>query len=148
MRKLFLSSIALTIFSISIIVFQLSCQKHVSAQNPNTVASSANNSVVQQLNKIIFKKVVENNDAPSVQIWTANYDGTNAVRVKIKLPDGISFSDDMTPVISPDGQKIFFTAGTSSFNADLYSCSFDGSSVTKIVGKGGANNNIILGEAY
>ncbi len=67
--------------------------------------------------------------------------------MNITLPSGVEFSDDMNPVMSPNGEKIFFTAGTSPYG-DLYSCNFDGSNLTKIVDRGGGTNNIILGGAY
>jgi len=169
MKKLLLGSIVLTAFSFAIIVFQMSCQKTAVAQTTNYTLPAATTSTLggvivgsglsitssgvlsvtstsgglTQLNKLIYKKVVSS----TAEIWTANYDGTANAKVNITLPSGVVFSDDMNPVLSPNGQKIFFTAGTV-FNGDLYSCNADGSSVIKIVDKGGASNNIILGGAY
>ena len=170
MKKLLLGSVLLTIFAISIALFQISCKKDAVAQGTNYILPPATTSSLggiivgnglsitsngtlsvtssgglTQLNKLIFKKIV----GSGAEIWTANYDGSNAIKINIILPTGIVYSDDMNPVMSPNGQKIFFTAGLSgSFAGDLYSCNADGSSVTKIVDKGGSNNNIILGGAY
>jgi Tol biopolymer transport system component len=107
------------------------------------VLSVTSNSSLNQLNKLIYKRV----SGASSEIWMANYDGTNNVRINISLPSGIVFNDDMLPTLSPNGQKIFFTAGTST-RGDLFSCNVDGSNIIKIVDKGGASNNIILGGAY
>jgi hypothetical protein len=172
MKKLLLGSIVMMMFSASVILFQLSCQKSVQAQSssytlpPATPASlggvivgsglsvTSNGTIsvlpntpgLTQLNKLIFKK---NIGGGSSEVWTANYDGSNAGKVAITLPAGVSFSDDMNPVLSPDGQKIFFTAGaTGTSGGDLYSCNSNGSNVTKIVEKGGSDDNIILGAAY
>ncbi len=166
-----MGSILLTAFSVAIIIFQISCQKTVNAQtssyslspattttlggvivgNGLSVTGNGTLSVISttsgstQLNKLIFKKIVNS----TAEIWTANYDGSSAAKVDITLPSGVSFSDDMNPIMSPDGKKIFFTAGSGGLSGgDLYSCNADGSSVTKIVDKGGSNNNIILGAAY
>ena len=67
----------------------------------------------------------------------------------IILPSGITFSDNLNPVMSPNGLKIFFTAGVYTLGnyGDLYSCNPDGSSVTKIVATAGGSE-IILGGAY
>lgn len=133
-----MSSLVLTVFSVSLIIFQLSCKKDSIAQTPSTVL---------QLEKVIFKKVINSGGTTIVEIWTAKYDGTSAAKVNIALPSGVLFSDDMTPMFSPDGQKIFFTA-SSEWGGNLYVCNADGSGVSKIVDKGGSDNNIILGGAY
>ena len=162
-----MGSIVLTVFAVAIVLFQMSCSKSADAQtstytlppattttlggviigtgltvNSSGVLSVTSSGATQQ-NKLIFKKVV----GSTAEIWTANYDGASAAKVNITLPSGVVFSDDMNPVVSPNGQKIFFTAGTT-FNGDIYSCNADGSTVTKVVDKGGVSNNIILGSAY
>ena len=150
MKKLLLSSAVLLMFSVSILLFQVSCQKIVSAQdNKNLVTENISKSVADTalIKKVIFKKIVLINGVYTTQIWMVNYDGTNATRINIHLPSGINFSDDMNPVISPDGSKIFFTAGTDRFKGDLYACNSNGSNAKKIINKGDPNNNIILGSA-
>lgn len=186
MKKILLGSVVLTFFSISVILFQISCQKgySISAQTngytlPPATASTLGGVIVgsglsitsngtlsvtttggsggglAQLNKVIFKKIVVTPGSSVdhvTEIWVANYDGTGAAKINIALPSGIGFSDNANPVMSPNGQKIFFTAGSMGTNqivanGDLYSCNVDGSSVTKIIDKGGVNNDIILGAA-
>lgn len=136
MKKFILGSAALLFLALSISIFQMSCKKEATAQTGNST----------QINKVIFKKVLSIGGA---EIWTCNYDGTSASKVNISLPSGVKFSDDMSPVMSPNGQKIFFTAGATSagnYSGDLYVCNLDGTGVTKIVDRAGGN--IILGGAY
>jgi Tol biopolymer transport system component len=163
-------SFVLIVFSFATAIFQISCQKTVDAQTLTYTLPPATNTTLggviigEELNitsngtvsvktttrdvlhKLIFKRIT----ASGAEIWTANYDGTNAAKVNISLPPNVVFSDDMSPIMSPDGQKIFFTAAaaTSVFNGDLYSCNVDGTNIIKIVDKGGSNNNILLGAAY
>ena len=168
MKKLILGSVVLSCFSLSVILFQVSCQKTANSQtngyilppatattlggviigNGLTVTSTGifsvtSNSGLNQLNKLIYKRV----SGTSSEIWMANYDGTNNVKINITLPSGIVFNDDMQPTLSPNGQKLFFTAGTST-RGDLYSCNADGSNIIKIVDKGGTSNDTIFGGTY
>lgn len=146
MKKIILGSAVLLLFAISISVFQMSCQKDATADT--------NGSSATQLNKVIFRKIVYSSGGAflGLEIWVCNYDGTGAAKVNIVLPGGINFSDDLFPVMSPNGQKIFFTAGGvrvgSITRGDLYVCNSDGTGATKIVDRGNSENNIILGGAY
>lgn len=172
MKRLLLNTYIIILFSASMIIFQISCQKEYTS-NPqsgnsfilppattNTLGGiivgsglsvtgsglltvTSTSSGLSQLNKLIYKKMIGN----TAEIWVVNYDGSSNTKINITLPSGVVFSDDMQPLLSPNGQKIFFTAG-SVFNGDLYSCNIDGSNVSKIVDKGNANNNLILGGAY
>jgi Tol biopolymer transport system component len=171
MKKILLGSAVLTCFAFAITILQISCQKTVDAQSSSYVLQPATTTTLggvivgsglsvtsagvlsvtpsssgSILNKLIFKKNFSGTIPP--EIWTANYDGTGAAKVNINLPSGIIYSDNMNPAMSPNGTKIFFTAGSSGqYYGDLYSCNVDGSSVTKIVDRGSAND-IILGGAY
>ena len=85
MKKIILSTIVLASFSVSIILFQISCKKSADAA---TLTSSTG---IQQQNKIIFVKNIPL-VAPGTsglyqgQIWSANYDGTNQQQINITLP--------------------------------------------------------------
>lgn len=173
MKKIFLSSIALIAFSAAIMIFQISCTKTVDAQTPPYTLPPATTTALggiivgdglsvtgngtlsvnattgsTQLNKLVFTKEIS---GVGQEIWTVNYDGTNATKVNIKLPSGVIFDLNLTAAMSPDGKKIFFTAGFAGSKGyvdegDVYSCNADGSNVTKIVDKGG--NLIKLMGAY
>ena len=174
MKKLLLSSIVLLLFSFSILIFQISCQKTLEAQTgggsssytlpPATTSTlggiivgnglsitsagvlSVNSSSSAQLNLLIYYKVI----GTTYEVWTANYDGTNQTKVNIVLPVGTEFSDHFTPKLSPDGTKVFFALRTPAAGngADVYSCNINGTNVTKIIDKGGSGNFIFLGGAY
>jgi hypothetical protein len=106
---------------------------------------SVSSSMLSILNKILFVKFI-NGSRP--EIWVANYDGTNSSKVNITLPTGIEFEDGLENLkMSPDGKKIFFNAGPAASigalyagSTDIYSCNFDGSSVTKIIDRTTSNS--------
>lgn len=130
MKKLFLGSIVLTLFSISLLLFQLSCQEEVNANPTNT-----------QLNKIIYH--VFDNQSQKHTIYTANHDGTNKTPINIVIPGAANPSFN-TPRLSPDGLKVFFKASSGNTQA-IYSCNLDGSNL-KVVLDG--NFEFELGEVY
>lgn len=143
MKKLILSSTVLLFFSISIMIFQISCQKEADADT-NEISATL-------LNKVIYTKYRSH----VAEIWVCNYNGTGAAKINVILPNGVVFSDGMTPVMSPDGKKIFFSAGppytqggmpTISVNGDLYSCNVDGTGCALVDSSSGGS--IILGGAY
>ncbi len=173
MKKLLLSSAVLTLFSISIAIFQISCQKDATAQttsytlppattttlggvivgNGLTVTSNGTLSVTSsgatQLNKIIFTKL--NSTIPQkFEIWTANYDGTNQTKLNITMPSGYQCAGDGEVKMSPDGQKIFFTSlQFSNSTTHIFSCNADGTNLTKIVdGSSAGTEGLFLGAAY
>ena len=141
MKKLLLSSIVLTLFSASIILFQLSCKKTADAQ-------TGTSNGLHQLNKIVFAKLLTGGGA--TEIWTMNYDGTNQTKVNITMPAGQHITDEY-PKLSPDGTKIVFIGGTTGSNGnddDIYICNFDGSGVTKIYDMPVGTGHTVLGGAY
>ena len=147
MKRIILTSAVLLLFALSISIFQISCEQ-------DAIADTDANIGLIQLNKIIYTK--HSREPESYEIWIANYDGTSNTKVNIMLPSGVflGLGDDVR--LSPDGKKIFFTAGppvyfngfTFAETGDLYSCNVDGSNVTKIVDRGGTNNDIKISGAY
>lgn len=129
--------VILTLSAILITSLQIACSKS-EAQTPTTSSGA-----ITQVGKIVFSR--------GQKIWICNYDGTGLTQLNIVLPQGIGFSDGVDPIVSPDGRKIFFTAGaqagtSTDYYSDLYSCNIDGSSVTKIVDRAGSF--IQLGQAF
>ena len=128
--------IILLFAAIALTSLQIACSK--------SEAQTSNSTALTPLNKLVFTKVVS--QTVPREIWTCNYDGSNAT--KVPLPSGLYLTESPTAVLSPDGRKIFFIAGTTatpgfnntpytfSTDTDLYSCNIDGTNVTKIVDSG------------
>jgi hypothetical protein len=175
MKKLLMGSVALTLFSISIIIFQLSCKKDATAQTSGTnytlppattstlggivvgnglsvssggtLSDNSSTGGVIQLNKIIFSKMPSSTNIP--ELWTANYDGTNQTKINIVL--GANLKIDGGAKLSPNGQKVFFEVaeGSPVIKTHIYSCNLDGTALTQIIdGNGSTNKGITIQGAY
>jgi Tol biopolymer transport system component len=122
MKKLLLNSIILFLFSTSVLMFQVSCNKDAIAETNNTT------------DKIIFVKTINNNsDKRASEVWTANIDGTNQQKVNIIIPKEFEINGNIN--ISKDGTKIIlvlYEQRTQSM--DIYTCNIDGSNLKKVVG--------------
>ncbi|MCB0509036.1 MAG: hypothetical protein KDD21_12135 [Bacteroidetes bacterium] len=131
MKKLLLSSIILLLFSSSILIFQVSCQKEAKADTNN----------ITQQNKIIYiKAILASNEN---EIWTANIDGTNQQRVAINFPANYELEDDGGSItLTPDNQKIIFAMSVNNVR-QVYSCNIDGSNLTKIIEDGAGHYSIV-----
>lgn len=146
-------------FSLSILIFQVSCQKEVIAQNPSYVLPAATtntlggvivgnglsvtsggvlsvNTTSSSAELIVFLKRNVNNQ---FEIWTADANGGNQKLVPISLPIGYSYSFGLEGgqlKLSSDKSKIYFTASNSnnvSSPTSIFSCSITGSNVTKLI---------------
>ena len=131
MKKLLFGSIVLFMFSISLTLFQISCSKQTNAQTRTTSAT--------QLNKVVYS---QQNAVGIMQIWTANYDGTNQAQVPVVLPANI-YIDSRIPQeavrLSPDGLTIFFVGGnatTPAAQSSIYACNIDGSNCRLVIPAG------------
>lgn len=172
MKKLLLGSAALTIFAISITLFQISCQKESQAQatsytlppattsalggvivgNGLTVTSNGTLSVAPggptQQNKILFVKSFVSEQEEWSEIWTANYDGTNAQKINITVPADMRIDGELGPIISPDRQTIFFSMSNTTTNSNhIYSCKLDGTNIVKVV-DGAGTSEVNIGSAF
>lgn len=132
MKKILLSSIVLTFFAASIILFQLSCKKDAKAETAPTPTSAG---------IVLYDKEGE-------EIWKVNIDGTGNQKVNIVLPANVVFEigDGGAYKLTADAKKIVFQAENTSTNKNqLYSCNIDGSNVKLIVE---ASEYIQLGAAH
>lgn len=168
-----MGSAALTLFSLSIILFQISCQKDSNAQSGNSsytlppattstlggvivgnglsVTSNGTISVtasgVAQQNKILYIKEFHSAD-DYCEIWTANFDGTNAHKINITIPTGMYIDAETGVHISPDRQLMFLSMYNPTTNIEnIYSCKLDGTNLTKVVDGTGAIGQY-MGDAY
>jgi hypothetical protein len=165
MKKIFLSTIALSLFALSAILFQISCKKTANAQSSSYVLPTATTSRLggvipdgttisvdgngristnnigteKQQNKIIFTKNIPLAGTSGQyygQIWTANYDGTNQQQINISLPNGLFVSYTPFVKLSPDQKTIFFYVDD--FNGDKNGTGFYSSNID------GSNPKLII----
>lgn len=143
MKKLFLSSVVLFAFAISMFLFQFSCKKDVSA----TTSSSPS------LGIILYAVGNDGNGANGAasSYWIMNNDGTNQKQIPITFSANRQYT--MFPKLSPDGKTIFFSSNTAyvPMNSILYSCSLDGSNLKTLLTApqvGGAGADIEVAGAY
>ena len=130
MKKLLLAGIVVFLFSISLAILQSSCSK----SNAQTTQNG-----LMQLNKILYTKQVFGGST-GIEIWTANYDGSNAAQITITLPANVELSTSnqkSTPKLSPDGQTLFFVCHNSVSNLwSVYSCGIAGGQAHEIISSG------------
>lgn len=158
MKKILLSTIILTGFALSIILFEISCKKSANADPSSTLPiattsrlggvipdgstisvdatgkiSAVNNGNTQQ-NKILYAVPYSNASASGVVIWSANYDGTNAQKLNISIPSGSTIGGN-TLTLSPDHKTIFFeVVDNNGFGVSyIYACNIDGTNPHKVV---------------
>lgn len=128
MKNFLKGAIVLSFFAVAFTLVQVSCSK----SNAQTTSQG-----LTQLNKVIYLKYLPNGGAG--EIWIANYDGTNAIQVPVALTSTQQITYDLnsfTLRLSPDGQKVFFSALDSSnptLQPSIYSCNIDGSNVQLVV---------------
>ncbi len=131
MKKILLSSIILFLFSVSVVLFQISCKKEAVADVGVNGAGGSN------LGVILFQRSIPNTSGSFTQeIWMANYDGTNQKKIPVSIPANHSLNGLH---LSPDGKTLFVeyyfsTAGQGRMY--LYSYTLDGSNQKLILDSG------------
>ena len=172
MKKVLMGSIVVLIFSLAVILFQVSCQKSANAQQNYTlpvatptvlggvkpdgvtimvdatgkISTASNTAGIQQQNILLFVKRIAGTSF-TYEIWTANYDGTNQKKINITLSAGLSIDEEgRSPRLSPDGKTVFFDV-RNSINSSIYSCNIDGTNVKQVI-DGGTTSNLSIGGAY
>ncbi len=118
MKKLLYSSIVLSVFSLSVIVFQISCKD-------NSVAKS---NATQTQTKFLYSRIATSG---TWEYWTANLDGTSAQQIPISLPNSEKIGGYGN--LTSDGQTLIFNAYNSGFtNTYIYSVSMNGTNLKKL----------------
>ena len=119
MKKLMYSTIALTCFSISLLLFQFSCQKEATAK-----ATSA-----QAQNKFLY--IVTNSSENAFQYWVSDIDGTNNHQISVTMPS--PYVTWTSAKLSQDGSTIIFKGwNPTSSTTSVWSVSINGGSPTKL----------------
>ncbi|WP_156166747.1 hypothetical protein [Pedobacter sp. BMA] len=125
MKKLFMSSLVLFFFAVSIFTFQLACKKELRADLPPLPST--------QLNKLIY--VV--NGYPNYEVWTSYYDGSGAKNLNVQFPGNKSNYEIDGFHFSPDGKKIFASLyDLTTKRSSIYSWDGDGTNMKKVVDNG------------
>ena len=137
MKKLLLSSIVLLIFSTTIIIFQMSCQKTALAQH----LSNSQNLNKTLLGKDIQTQIGTTSDSLghvtpiyiyTVDFYLVNNDGTNLTKVNMTLPTGLN--PNLSGALSSDGEKIIFNATNYiTHETGVYLYSLNSSNLIKLV---------------
>jgi sensor c-di-GMP phosphodiesterase-like protein len=134
MKKLLAGAVALLFFAILIMVIQSGCSKTAAQQSP----------AVAQLNKLIFT-------AGNRKFYSCNYDGSNISEFNFTMPGNYQIQLNMPSfafVMSPDGQKLFFTAADANASGTTSICSTNASGTgftTVVPSSTQISNPIILG---
>ena len=127
-----MGSLVLTVFSVSMLIFQFSCKKDANAQTTNT-------NLIQQ-NLITYFKVIRSGSSTastqSYEVWLANIDGTNQHKVPIALPSATYYINKV--ILSPDCKTLVmnvtnYDKSGGIYHDYIYSCGIDGTSLKKIV---------------
>ena len=151
MRKLLLASLALTIFSLSIIIFQVSCQKSATAQTSDNLAP---------LDITLFYKTIQASvgvgvdsagrqttvTKPAAEYYTVKNDGSNLIKINLNLPAGQYASAGIgnTGHLSPDGKKLVFTALNANSQSTIYALTIATGNLTKLVDGATASQNLLV----
>jgi hypothetical protein len=118
MKKLLYSSLILTLFSLSLILFQLSCREEAEAQAQ----------IFQPIKKRILYTFQKADG--TVEYWTARDDGFDYARLPIEVPASYKLGKD--GVFSADGTRLIVSVVDESDFTHIYSLSVDG---TKLADK-------------
>lgn len=137
MKKVLYSSLVLTAFSLSAILFQISCQDEVQAQ-----------AQIYQPIKNRFLYIYQKDDG-GVEYWTASDDGTNYIQLAIELPEFLTIGTD--GVFSSNGKRLIMSATDNLQQTHIYSISIEGTDLVKLVdgtGKTGLSSYFTVAQAY
>jgi Tol biopolymer transport system component len=120
MKKLLLSSIILLLFSCSLLIFQVSCQKEANARQSD----------VSNQNKILFTRATD----ISSEIWIADSDGRNQRKINFSLLPNEKMNPNIS--ISPDNSNIYITTSEkvgNYYRARLYTIDLNGNNKSEII---------------
>ncbi len=126
MKRITYSLIALFLLSAGLSIVSLSCNKEASAQVDTPGRNLGIITYFKNINGVI-------------EYWKCNYDGTGKTKINIPtLPDNFYLAGI---VVSPDGQKVFITAGKQGQNVTInriYRMDIDGTNLLLIADDMGA----------
>jgi len=127
MKKLLMGSVALILFSVSIVVFQASCSKEANAGNDDDNGGKG---------KLVLYRKSSNSSDPSEieQLWLMESNGSNKRRVNLVFPGNDYFVQ--TGRLVDNGNKIIITVSKINETGDnymiFYKCNLDGSGLHQL----------------
>ncbi|MBX3240320.1 MAG: hypothetical protein KIT80_02285 [Chitinophagaceae bacterium] len=137
MKKLFLGSILLTIFSLAVILFQISCQKTALAndneQTPPSVALLSKPvitvNIIQEGVDSLGKSKYNQTEFTTLELYIVNENGLN--KLNVSLPDQEFVG--LNARLSGNGKTIMFGSihKTRGYTG-VYSCNIDGTNLRKV----------------
>jgi hypothetical protein len=154
MKTMFKSSILLLLFSFSLLVFNLSCEKESIAQTttpytlPIATSTKLGGVIIGTGLNVTTEGVLSTQINPGIlvfaksgdkanEFWTSKYDGSGQVKITISSLPSTGEIIKANIKITPDGKKFFFVANPNPTNQNsldaLYSCNADGSGLTKLI---------------
>jgi len=104
-------------FTLSLLIFDLSCKKEVVGQSQTTLTNGI----------VVYLK--QNNS--QWEVWKVNYDGTSKSKINFVLPSGFGLYGDSV-IISPDGKTLFIKLVDTNNKQYLYSSNIDGTNLKQI----------------
>lgn len=130
MKKLVLGAIVLFVFSLSVVVTNMSCKKEAMAEGPG---------FPQPLNKFLFTKDFR---GKSSEIWMSNIDGSGQTKINVTLPAGQLIAPQAR--LTADGKGVLFVTMDDAENTTgIYFCLLDGTSLKKVADSPGVENSAL-----
>lgn len=130
MKKFFLGSVAILVFSLSIIVFQMSCTKTAIAGDDDDDDCNGGNSI----SNILFVINPYHPETPlPEELWIMDSNGNGKRKINVQLPSGeriekAKFVDKGTKILI----QIVLTTEPYSTIWKFYKCNLNGSGLVKI----------------
>jgi hypothetical protein len=122
MKKIAYSTIILLLFSISMILFQISCRDEAVAQLTGVSFEP----------KYRFLYTYHDDKTNDTEFWTAKHDGTDKKQIPITLPSELTFSGPSGRLTS-DGETLIFTVKDANNIKYIYSIFTNGTDLKMIV---------------
>ena len=155
MKKILLASALLTLFSLSIILFQASCAKTAQAQQTGQTTAVLDKTLIQKTVQIQTGTTIDSSGNPipiyrnAGEFYTINNDGSNLTKINIILPAGTYASAGLSSgYLSPDEKKLIFVVSNANLQTSIYALTLSNGSLVKLVDNGSSENPYQLLNTY
>jgi len=155
MKKILLSSAVLTLFSLSIILYQVSCVRTADAQQSSQTTTVLDKTLIQKVVQTQIGTTIDSsgNQIPiyrsACEFYTINNDGSNLSKINITLPAGTYAAAGLSSgYLSPDGKKLIFVASNASSQSSIYALTLSNGNLVKLIDNGSSDNPYQLLNTY